>query len=712
MKRKLLVFFPVLPVVCLCFSLWNSSIIKGGTSDSKWNLLLITIDTLRADRLGCYGHRDPLTPNIDRLSGQGALFSRAFAHTSTTLPSHANILLGATPPYHGVHDNLNFFIQDRFLILTEHLKKHGYSTGAFIGAYPLDSRFGLNQGFDLYDDYLGSKESEEQAYVERKAEVVIDGAMAWLAGCGEPWFLWVHCFDPHAPYAPPEPFADRYRDRPYNGEVAYVDFALKKLLDYLREQDLFRKTVVVFTADHGESLGQHGERTHGYFSYNSTIWVPLIITYPGAKPVEIAQNVSHKDIFPTVCDLLGLDKPRHLQGESLVPLLRGRRMKERPIYFETLYPYYSRGWAPLRGYIHGKEKFIDSPLPELYDLSRDFEEEQNLADGRKLDRYRKELARLMEGLSFKGSAGATRQLDRESLEKLRSLGYVSEMQIVQKEKFGPEDDIKTLLPFHNRAAEALNIFKKGDEEEAIAVLKNVLRERRDVDVAYSYLARIYETLGKPDEAIETLNLGRKSLPSSYEVFLSLVDAYLKTGHYDEVIRTIKEGNLFQMEHDPEIWNCLGLAYTKKGDFHEAIKAYDMALSLHSRYPVVYHNLATVYYSLFSRSRDGNDYQRAVDNFKKAIELDPLHASPYNGLGIIYWQVGLFQEAIDCWEKAVSLQPDFDQALYNLGRAYLERGDKAKALEKLTLYKERYYPSLPRDERAKLDALIQKSRKNP
>lgn len=712
MKRKIFYSIMLFLLGVLFFSSWRIPAAAGNAADGKWNLLLITIDTLRADRLGCYGYGDPLTPNIDRLAEGGALFSRAFAHTPTTLPSHANILLGMTPPHHGIHDNLNFFVPGGSLTLAAHLKKSGYETGAFVGAYPLDSRFGLNRGFDHYDDYLGSRESEDHAYLERKAEAVVDAAMGWLEDRRGPWFLWVHCFDPHAPYEPPEPFAGRYRDRLYDGEVAYVDFALKRIFDHLRDRNLFEKTVVVFTSDHGESLGRHGERTHGYFAYNTTIHVPLIIAYPGGKPVEIAHNVSHIDIFPTVCDLLAVEKPRHLQGESLVPLLRGRRMKERPIYFESLYPYYSRGWAPLRGYIFGNVKFIESPLPELYDLAEDFDETRNLAGGRNLDRHKRDLSRLKESLSAEKSAEAARKLDRASLEKLRSLGYVGGMPVVRKERFGPEDDIKTLLPFHKKAAEALEMFRRGEANRAVAVLKEVLDERRDVDVAYSYLARIYENLGKPEEAVETLILGRRALPSSYEVFQSLVEAYMKTGRYEDVILTIRDGNLFQMEHDPEIWNTLGLAYTRIGNFEEALKVYDTALHLNDRYPVAYHNLATVYGSLYARSRDAENFRRAVDNFKKAIELDPLNAHPLNGLGVIHWQAGLFEDALGFWEKAVSLQPDFDQALFNLGRAYLERGEKARALDVLTRYKDHHYRFLSREERDTLDTLIRKCGNTP
>ena len=231
--------------------------------NSRKNVLLITIDTLRADRLSCYSPEHLQTPTIDKLAERGVLFSRAFAHTSTTLPSHTNILCGTTPLHHGVHDNFNFVLNKEFLTLTEHLKDSGYSTGAFVGGFPLDSRFGLDQGFDVYDDDFGKKSG-----LEIQAEVVVAKALSWLKIRENPWFLWVHCYDPHDPYDPPEPFLRQNEDDIYNGEVAYVDHILERLYTYLEKNELFNNTIIVFTGDHGEALGQHGEVTHGFFAYN------------------------------------------------------------------------------------------------------------------------------------------------------------------------------------------------------------------------------------------------------------------------------------------------------------------------------------------------------------------------------------------------------------------------------------------------------------
>ncbi|MBN2206849.1 MAG: sulfatase, partial [Candidatus Aminicenantes bacterium] len=379
---------------CALFGLPTSAPAKA---KPRWNVLLVTIDTLRTDRLSCYGFDHVRTENVDRLAARGTIFSRAFAHTPTTLPSHANIMVGATPLTHGVHDNSGFVVRPEMLTLAEHLKAEGYATAAFVGAYPLDSRFGLDQGFDLYDDDFGSQSARGDAfYVERSAEAVVGRAMGWLkAAPASPWFVWVHCFDPHEPYRPPAPYDRSFAQSPYDGEVAYVDAALGALFSWLEETGLAGRTLVVLTADHGESLGEHGEATHAYFAYNATIWVPLIVLSPGGRPGRSDAGVAHMDIFPTVCDALGVKPPRGLPGLSLMPAVRGKAFPERSLYFESLYPYYSRGWAPLRGVIQDRKKYIESPIPELYDLDRDFAELENLAGRVRWDGLRASLAKWM-----------------------------------------------------------------------------------------------------------------------------------------------------------------------------------------------------------------------------------------------------------------------------------------------------------------------------
>lgn len=675
------------------------------------NVLLVTIDTLRPDRLSCYSQEHVQTPNIDGLAAKGVLFTRAFAHTPTTLPSHTNILLGTTPLYHGVHDNQNFIVREEFLTLAEHLKDHGYATGAFVGAFPLDSRFGLTQGFDVYDDNYGSKNYQEFSYVERKGEVVIEKALEWLTGRRSPWFCWVHLFDPHQKYDPPEPFKTKYADQPYNGEVAYVDSSLGRLFRFLEQNGLEERTLVVLTGDHGESLGQHGESTHGYFAYNSSIWVPLVIRHPGLEPRQIDQYVCHVDIFPTVCDILDVDKPSFLQGVSLLPAIRGKSLPKREIYFESLYPFYNRGWAPLQGFIRNAEKYMDSPIPEYYDLDKDFDETENLAGNRKLEAYKSTLAKMTETFAYQAQASNPRTIDREAMEKLRSLGYLSSPQASRKESFTRKDDLKVLLPYQNRLQKAMAAYHKGDVPGGIAILERVIAERKDFDQAYAYLATLYKVQRNFRKAVEILREGYQNCPQSYKVITTFGLFLTEVGEYDAAVNILREG-LSLIDYDPDIWNYLGVAFWKKGDYEEALEAFRKSLSLDHNYPIAINNMGSVYLSRFQETKQGRDLEEAIVNFRKAIELDPGYASAFNGLGAAYRYAGNLEGAVGCWERAIELNPEFGFALYNLGLAYLEKGDRIKALEALRKYREQNSRLLSPKERAKLDDLIRKIQKAP
>jgi arylsulfatase A-like enzyme/cytochrome c-type biogenesis protein CcmH/NrfG len=679
----------------------------------RLNVLLITIDTLRADRLSCYSGQHLKTPNIDSLSERGTLFLRAFAHTTTTLPSHSNMLLGVTPPFHGVHGTSTFVVSKEFLTLAEHLKNHGYATGAFVGGYPLDSRFGLNQGFDIYDDDFKGQDFKRPPVTGRRAEVVVDKALNWLENQASPWFLWIHCFDPHDPYMPPEPFSVQYEKQPYEGEVAYVDFALGKLIDYLKANRLFENTLVIFTGDHGESLGQHGELTHGYLAYNTTLWIPLIISFPGVNPGKTEQYVGHIDLFPTVCDVLHISKPSFLQGISLLPAMEGRALQKRPIYFESMDPYFSKGWAPLRGFLLGPEKYMDSPIPEVYDLAEDFDEIKNLARSKDLSGYNKRLDQLTTILTSPESEKAKDRIDRESLEKLRSLGYLStsSSQDQKKESFGPGDDVKVLLAFLNKAMDAMEIYQKGRVDEGIRRLHEIIKERKDFAIAYYDLGIVYKETGKLNDALRILKSGLDLLPSNFEIFFNYTSYLLAADQTDEVIKLISENKMRAMDYDPGIWINLGFAYSAKGDLEKAIGAFEKSLSLDNKNPTVHNNLGTAYHQLTLKTKDPITHKKCLESFKKAIELDPDYASPYAGLGAAYRFANNLDGAIYCWGKALQLNPEDGQILYSLGLAYSDKGEKTKALGCLTRYKEHFSPSSSPEERRKLDELIRKLKQN-
>ncbi len=676
-------------------------------SKPKLNLLLITIDTLRADRVSCYNSEHVKTPNIDSLAGSGITFTRAFAHNPLTLPSHTNILLGATPLYHGVHDNISFNVKEDFLTLAELLKEHGYSTGAFVGASPLDSRFGLDQGFDVYDDNFIPAGAPKLTAGERKGEIVVNDALKWLEEQQDLWFLWVHLFDPHYPYEPPEPFLTQYGDRTYDGEVAYVDFILGKLFQYVRANKLFEKTLVIFTSDHGESLGEHGEPTHGIYAYNSTLWIPLIIAAPDIQPDKFNQFVSHIDIFPTVCEAFEIEAPSFLQGISLLPLIRGEKWPARFLYFESLEPYYNLGWAPLRGYINGKEKFIESPIPELYELSLDFEENNNLADDKNLIKYRENLNEIIEGYSNPNKIDARNKPDNKILEKLRSLGYIGNPMTPEKEIFTEEDDVKTLFPLYDKAVNAYKLKEKGEIDTGISHLKKFIEEEKRIDFAYSYLAKLYKEKGNNEEALRILQEGLEQHPLSYEILSVYTEFLMEFDQYDKIISILNSRYSAQIGQDPELWCYLGQAYIKKGNIEDSIEAFEKAISIDNEYVDALFNLGSIYLSLSIKTKGQNELKKALQTLKRIIEIDPGFAKAYNSLGAAYLQAGDLDNAIYSWEKTIQLSSEFEKANYYLGLLYLSKGKKDKALACLEKYKAKFYNSLSLEEQKKLDSLILK-----
>jgi arylsulfatase A-like enzyme/Flp pilus assembly protein TadD len=645
------------------------------------------------------------TPHIDALAAMGVLFERAVAHNPLTLPSHVNILLGTTPLHHAVHENSKSILAEDFLTLAEYLKEKGYSTGAFIAAFSLDSRFGLSQGFDVYDESYPSKApSAFTTYQERNAGQVIQSALSWLKKQNSQWFSFIHIWDPHAPYLPPEPFYEKFKNDPYSGEVAYVDSELKKLFDYLKNNKLMENTLVVLTGDHGEALGDHGETAHGYFAYNSTLWVPLIIAGPGIKTLRVDEYVSHIDIFPTICDILGIEKPSFLQGDSLLPLMNGKKMNERAIYFESLYAYYNRGWAPLRGYIENKKKFMDSPLPEFYDLENDFDEQSNLVQEMDLEKQGERLKELMDGLSAPSKMLSQRKVDSDTLEKLRSLGYISSRTVQLKESYGPEDDLKTLLRFQQRHDIAMNLYTDGRVPEAVKVLNDIINERKDFTHAYIYLSKAYQFQGLGEDALAVMESGYINNPDDYGIISAYGLLLVNEGRLDKGIEFLQKA-LGIIDYDPEVWTHLGIAYSQKGEFQKALHSYEKALSLDDTDALIHNNLGLLHFSTLIQTKKVQEGTKALESYRKAIELDPGLASAYNGLAGVFHVIGQTDNAISMWEKALELEPDYDFPIYNLGLAHLDKGNKAQALkyfERYLLLKDR---TLSPEERRKIVELI-------
>ncbi|NIM02181.1 MAG: sulfatase-like hydrolase/transferase [Acidobacteria bacterium] len=353
--------------------------VAGAAEEDLPNVVLITLDTTRADRLGCYGGDGVSTPAIDALAREGVRFDQAQSPAPLTVPAHASLMSGLVPRRHGARDNARYPVGRQVALLPEYFKARGYRTAAFVSSALLDRRAGFNQKFDLYDDTVRIGPGEASNDEERAATQTNEAVLAWLPGTEAPFFLWVHYFDPHLPYVPPDPFAERFEDRPYDGEIAFMDEALGELVNRIRSR--FPETLIVVAGDHGESLGEHGEQTHGVFLYQVTQRVPLIFFGPGIpRGRVVSERVGLVDVMPTLLDLTRFELPTDLDGRSLVPLLRGKtkKWKRRAYEMESLFPQSAYDWAPLRGWVLGDLVAIDAPRPELYDLATDPKQQNNL----------------------------------------------------------------------------------------------------------------------------------------------------------------------------------------------------------------------------------------------------------------------------------------------------------------------------------------------
>jgi arylsulfatase A-like enzyme/Flp pilus assembly protein TadD len=628
------------------------------------NVLLISIDTLRADHLGAYGASIG-TPGLDALGKAGVVFERAVAQVPITLPSHASLFTAAYPFAHGVRDNGSFRLPEERRTLTEAFRAAGYRTAAFVGSFALDSRFGLERGFELYDDFYGDTSAlEDFAISERPAAEVLAPALEWLSGQREaPWFAFVHLYDPHAPYAPPVPFSVRFARDPYRGEVAYVDEALGQFFDELRKRGQLGNTLVVVTSDHGEGLGEHGERTHGMFAYETTLHVPLILSWDGVlAPRRVASRVRLVDVAPTLLALAGLDPLPASQGLSLVPFLEGSEdSSEGESYFEALAFNLNRGFAPLTGLYRGRFKFVRLPLPELYDLDADPGETENLAPARPA--MVKEMAARLEEIEREGAIedrGDENRLavDEETRRRLQTLGYVTAPGAAPKRSYGEDDDPKRLVRLSDRLDDAMAAQLAGRSEDAIRLLQSILAERPSTAKAYDDLSYVLREAGRLEEAIAALETsverGAATIAMRARLGLYLQEAGKATASIERLQAVLEE--------DPgyaEAYNYLGLAYAREGRTDEAVETFRKLIDLDPSYASAYSNLGSAY---LARAR----HAEAEKEFRRALEIDPRLASAWNGLGVVAASTGRENEAVESWERSLEIDPRQYDTLYNLG----------------------------------------------
>jgi choline-sulfatase len=690
--------------------------LPSGLRPDQLNVLLITLDTTRWDRIGAYGDATALTPNLDRLAGQGVLFEQTIAAAPLTLPAHSTIFTGLLPPRHGVRDNGGYVLDAKHRTLATALKATGRATGAFVGAFVLDAKFGLDAGFDTYYDKfdLSRQRSISLGTISRKAGEVVENAMPWLdAHANRPFFAWLHFYDAHSPYEPPEPFLSRFRDRPYAGEIAYVDSQVGRVLQWLDTRQLSNRTIVVVIGDHGESLNEHGEGTHGLFIYEATTRVPFIIKTPYSVPAgqRVQSVVRSEDVMPTVLELVGERQPDGIQGRSLALLFAGGATDlNLDAYSESLYARNHYGWSELRALRSGRFKYIATTRPELYDLERDPREERNLFDERRslADRMAQELNRV--AAESGGEASGPSAVDPETRERLAALGYIGSfsstapkpgealpdpkdkidifnLMTSAHESKGEDETDAAITRLQKVVAQDPNILdawvmlgneysRKRDFRTALEQYKRALSINPEYDLATINLAHAYRALGESQAALLGYQRYLQKDPKNALVRYQMGELYMDLGQYDQADAAFRQA----LSDDTRVAaarNALGAVALKRGDLQRAEQEIRAALAEKEDVKLAHFNLALI-------AEQRGDWRTAAAEYQKEIDM---HADAYKAafnLGKLREQLGDAAGQEAAYRKAIELNPRFAEGYFYLAKLYLDQGsrlDEAAALAK-------------------------------
>ena len=640
------------------------------------NVVVVTLDTLRADRLGCYGFRGVETPNIDALATEGVLFEQATSTVPLTLPSHASIFTGLIPPNHGVRDNGGFFVEEKLTTLAERMKQGGWATGAFVGAWVLDSKWGIGQGFDHYSDRfdLSKYKVVNLGTVQKKGDEVMDLALEWLEGVkAKKFFAWVHLYDPHTPYEPPEPFASRYPGKKYLGEVAYTDQVVGRLVSWLKGAGAWDRTILVLLSDHGESLGEHGENAHTFFVYDATQHVPLVVRTPWGDRGRSRAQVSTVDVMPTVLDLVGLSPEPGLDGRSLARLVLHPAAESPGVaYSETYFPRFHYGWQHLRAMRDGRWKYIEAPTPELYDVQQDPGETKNVYKA--YSRRAEDLRLRLETMAGSGVQAAPDEstLDPETLQRLAALGYVGGGPRVDPEAVLPDPKDKIVL--FERMGDARALAKEEKLEEAVAAMRAVVAEDRGIIDAHTTLGGWLRELERPGEAIESYRRALEIDSKNEMALAALAEVYRAQGKPDAAIEGYR--TVLKLEpRQPHMWYQLATLYLDLGREAEARRTFETALE---------HNpgMGAAYNSLAALAFERGDLAEAERLVRKGLELeDGLRSSRFN-LGRILEARGDVADAERLYREELQQFADNGRARFNLAQLARQRGDQGAFLDEL------------------------------
>jgi arylsulfatase A-like enzyme/Flp pilus assembly protein TadD len=665
------------------------------------HVVIVTIDTLRADRLGCYGRTDVATPRLDRIAAEGALAPEASAHVPLTRPSHVSLFTGRLPTEHGIRDNISPSVVPDVPLLAEAFRKAGFATGAFVSSVVLDAQSGLGRGFDVYADRFEGASGDAQFLntVQKKGTETVAEALAWLeANRQRRVFLWLHLYEPHDPYEPPEPYASRYAGRPYDGEVAWVDELVGRFDDRLASLGMKGDTALLVTSDHGEGLGEHDEALHGFFAYQTTLHVPFLVRGPGIRPgTRLTSTVRLVDVFPTLVELAGVGPTAgaRLSGRSLAGPLRGGPALPEPVtYAETLVPLLHFGWSDLRVVREGRWKYVQAPRPELYDLASDPGERKDLAraQGQRAGAMRGALAAILEGERKALAGGGAAPASTELIEKLGALGYVGAGGAAETATPGadPKDKIAEFRVVNSLIREALLAFHAKDNAASVAKLTEVLAHGvRSFEVHY-YLARALLAQGRFREAGPHFEEAARRAPAHAAAWEGAADCRLRAGDTAGALKRLRDGQA-ALPGDSGLRAREARLLRDLKRPAEARRAFEAALPLAAKD-------ARLRAELGELLRDMGETEAAIARQREAVQLAPDVGSYWNSLGMTLGGTGRMAEAEKAFREAWRLDDKNHRHAYNLGLALLRLGRPAEArpyFEKALALEPRFSPARER-----------------
>ncbi len=678
------------------------------TGNKDFNYILVTVDTLRVDRIGCYGYKDVETPTMDLFAKRGIKFENCISTTPLTLPSHTSIMTGTFPAFHGVRDNGGFLVPPELKTVAELFKEKEYDTAAFVASYVLDSKWGLNQGFDFYYDRfdLSQYKTISLGNVQRRGDDVIDQALLWIEDHkANPFFTWIHLYDPHTPYEPPSPYKEQYPNRPYVGEIAYTDSQLARLWQYLEEENLIENTILIFASDHGESLGAHNENAHGFFIYQESVHVPLIIVTPFESLQGLSRTgvVSLVDIMPTMLEMANIPVPSLAQGKSLLPLLfKDQKNPEAFAYTETYYPRFHYGWSELTSIQNSRYKLIVAPRLELYDLEIDPQESTNLLDvePREARRLKDLIDVFMEETEKNALKLDYSQMDEDSRQKLAALGYlgtITETSLEGKKLGDPKDKITIF----NQLSEARELGLGRKFEDAIRMIERIILEDPEVVDAYFTMGNLYFKENKFDKALEYFFQVLSRQPNNSFAVSNIANSYIMMKELDEAEKFLLS-IIDALPPDSQINLILGNINNAQRKYDTALAYYKKCMELNPASASAYNAIGGIYvvqnnldkaeeflreaekrnsklmnlhYYLAQLFEEREDFTQAEIEYKKELENIPHNFKASFNLSRIYRLRGDVANEETYLEKTLSSNSNFSLGYFYLARIYLNRSEK-------------------------------------